>query len=289
MPAATAELDADGGWAQPKLGSNTKPLPQRRDCKRPLEAEATPARCRRRSEDHGGQEAQRDENTCPARVPTPVALPPDRTKAGPEAEPPLTERAKAPVEDRLRATGVQFELAYTGDWLEVFDKKLEQALGDIEDADIPQEELVGFSLSITDAHGSVLVYLDSAELETSGLPTQELFSGCQAGVSAHFPLRVRFGPSSSGQDAGGLVSAAPEGPKTELPISPAVLLEQFRRNLCRKPLRLGGPVSLARVEELCEILAIGEGSPSEEHPGVMNNGFSINFVPVLLQAQASTE
>eukprot|EP00439_Symbiodinium_sp_Y106_P085642 s357_g29.t1 len=37
MPAATAELDADGGWAQPKLGSNTKPLPQRRDCKRPLE------------------------------------------------------------------------------------------------------------------------------------------------------------------------------------------------------------------------------------------------------------
>ncbi|CAE7470913.1 unnamed protein product [Symbiodinium sp. CCMP2456] len=37
MPAATAELDADGGWAQPKLGSNTKPLAQRRDCKRPLE------------------------------------------------------------------------------------------------------------------------------------------------------------------------------------------------------------------------------------------------------------
>jgi len=276
-------MAADAGW--PKMGPNTKPLPLRRDCKRPLEAEATPARCRHRRSESQVVEAERDVDLCTARLPTPCGLlRPDKVGL-PQKEPPLSSPKKAEV--HVRTAGVQFELAYSSDWLEVFDKKLEQALGDIEEADIPQEELVGFTLSITDAYGSVLVYLDSRELEASGLPTQDLFSGCQDGVSAHFPLRVRFGPASSGHDAGGLASA-PEGPRAELPISPAILLEQFRRNLCRKPLRLGGPVSLARVEELCEILAVGEGSPSEDEPGAPGNGFSINFVPVLLQAQAPT-
>eukprot|EP00913_Durusdinium_trenchii_P012325 g11570.t1 len=82
-----------------------------------------------------------------------------------------------------------------------------------------------------DAFGSTLVCLDSRELETSGLPTRGLFSGSQPGVSAHFPLKVRLGPSSSGI-GGGANSVHGKGPKAELPISPASLLEQFRRNLC---------------------------------------------------------
>jgi len=249
------------------IPSDTGPPPaakteRRHDAKRPLEAEATPARCRRRTEV--------DEVSRPGKV-TPVPLPALDSKVE------ITEPLSSPRnEAHIRTAGVEFELAYSDDWVDVFDKRLEQALCEIEDANVPQEELIGFSLTIMDAFGSMLVCLDSRELETSGLPTRDLFSGSQPGVSAHFPLKVRLGPSTSGI-GGGANSASAGRPKAELPISPAILLEQFRRNLCRKPLRLGGPVSLARVEELCELLSIGgpEGS---------DGSFSVNFVPVVLQA-----
>lgn len=257
MPAA---IPSDTGLPPAALKSE----PRRHDAKRPLEAEATPARCRRRTE---------AEMSIAGRV-TPVPLPMLDSKV--EITEPLSSPKK---EEPIRTSGVEFELAYSDDWVDVFDKRLEQALCEIEDANIPQEELVAFCLTIMDAFGSMLVCLDSRELETSGLPTRDLFSGSQPGVSAHFPLKVRLGPSTSGI-GGGANSASAGRPKVEaLPISPAGLLEQFRKNLCRKPLRLGGPVSLARVEELCELLSIGE-SPSEGHGG----GFSVNFVPVVLQA-----
>ncbi|CAK9016908.1 unnamed protein product [Durusdinium trenchii] len=255
MPAA---IPSDPGSPAAKTG-------RRRDqAKRPLEAEATPARCRRRTEADEPHQAGRA-------TPVPFHVPDSKAVT--------TEPLSPKKEAQIRTAGVEFELAYSEDWVDVFDKKLEQALCEIEEASIPQEELVAFSLTIMDAFGSTLVCLDSRELETSGLPTRGLFSGSQPGVSAHFPLKVRLGPSSSGI-GGGANSVHGKGPKAELPISPASLLEQFRRNLCRKPLRLGGPVSLARIEELCELLEIGEGSPSQGIDG----GFSVNFVPVVLQA-----
>lgn len=163
-----------------------------------------------------------------------------------------------PAKPARQAVAFEFELPHSDDWLEIFDARIEQILREIEEAAVPQELIATFSLSIQDSLGCKLLTLTSAELEASGIPLQNLFSG-HDGLPACFPLRVRLGPElpELTTEAAEELEASGSRSPTKLsarPISPMCLHAEFLRNLCRKPILLGGPVSLGRVEELCEIL-----------------------------------
>eukprot|EP00931_Biecheleriopsis_adriatica_P040897 TRINITY_DN23423_c0_g1_i1.p1 TRINITY_DN23423_c0_g1~~TRINITY_DN23423_c0_g1_i1.p1 ORF type:complete len:300 (+),score=50.36 TRINITY_DN23423_c0_g1_i1:71-970(+) len=292
MPAARTPARRQSAGRHRVSGPNSKALVAEAEQSAP----ATSRNCRRRpSEEEAPADASRPARKAPRLSKESASAQSSRLSARPSiaftSSSPLTSRDGGV---RLCTAAFEFELPYTEDWLELFDERMEQVLRDIEDAAIPQDLLAAFSLTIADESGVVLVNLATKELEASGIPVHDLFGSRREGVSAHFPLKVRFGPASfqSGPSAicdhpveDSTASEADVAGCPSLPISPAGLHEEFLRNLSRKPLRLGGPVSLARIEELCEILTGGEGKSVLQgcFPGGLEGDFCVSFVPVLVQ------
>lgn len=156
----------------------------------------------------------------------------------------------------------EFSLEFSDGWVEAFDAKMEQVMRKLEAADISQADVADCCLTITDATGSTIT-LGVEELEKAGLPRGELFSSSGLPIQAHFPLRVRFGRAEE------LITSNTSKPAL---ITPGILRRQFLVNLLQKPIQLGGPVSLARVEELLHLLLDHEAGAQLP---------AIKFVPVV--------
>jgi len=216
---------------------------------------------------------------------TTASSPPQERKGTCNASPPW-HLLPRPAKPARQAVAFEFVLPYSEDWLEIFDTRIEQILREIEDAAIPQELIATFCLCIRDSSSCRLLSLTSAELEASGIPLQNLFPDGHDGLPACFPLRVRLGPEFpviTAEAAQDLCSYGYMSPTKQpaRPISPSCLHAEFLRNLCRKPILLGGPVSLGRVEELCEIL-IGAFEEKDCLLSSSRHNFSLRFDPSII-------
>jgi len=144
-----------------------------------------------------------------------------------EAEPTHTQECGALL---------KFTLAYSEDWLDVFDDTLDRMVKQAEDNGVSAEQILTADFHITDAMGCSILELSQAH-------------------AAQFPLRIRLGGSEPEALAAFCRGAV---------LDDKQLHDTFVKNLMRKPFRLGGPVSLSRLEELYDALDIHAYIGSEE-------------------------
>eukprot|EP00930_Biecheleria_cincta_P096803 TRINITY_DN8859_c0_g1_i10.p1 TRINITY_DN8859_c0_g1~~TRINITY_DN8859_c0_g1_i10.p1 ORF type:complete len:294 (-),score=28.85 TRINITY_DN8859_c0_g1_i10:834-1715(-) len=264
--------------ATPACGRRRRAAEASADC---ISTQSAPRKVAR----HSGRPYMKRRDVLDSSAITTASSPPQERTGTCKASPPW-HLLPQPAKPARQAVAFEFDLPYSEDWLEIFDGRIEQILREIEEAAIPQELIASFCLSIQDASGCRLLSLTSAELEASGIPLQNLFPDGHDGLPACFPLRVRLGPefpvittAKAAQHLGAYGYRSPTKQPAR-PISPSCLHAEFLRNLCRKPILLGGPVSLGRVEELCEIL-IGafEEDCRLSSPG---RNFSLRFDPSII-------
>lgn len=129
-----------------------------------------------------------------------------------------------------------FQLHYSENWREGFNESLEKMMADVEAAKLPEEVLNCACLSVKIASGPK-IEITVSELETEGIPMNDLFPECEMDVEIHFPLDVKFGPPEPVE-------------RDSRPVTPTLLRDEFARNLLHKAPRFGDS---ARHEELLQI------------------------------------